>query len=444
MFFENHDRESGQHFAQMECSAPSDNSASDNRNVRSHCYELSRYSAAVNVAVVGAGLAGLRAATLLKNKGHFVTVFEGRDRPGGRIHTAAGGFEEGAEWIDEDHNRMRALLSSLGIREVAAPAGQYLYSYNGEKRLEDAVWEEAAADALMFEKSLETVRPDSLGTIGDQVAAVCHSASGKWLVAANIRTDEGDEPSRLGLRQWLAYRSKYAQRKGGEGSAYRIEGGGSAFIGKLIDAVGIEPIYGHKLLAVRQNSGVTLEFRSGSVHFDAAVLALPLPCLLAIDCEPELQMRQALLSLGFPPMVKARFIFADDFWHQDGWFGYLKTDLLIQQAWPDRENPRALVSYICGDDARTIHEEEPADADLPANWKSISNEATVKSVEIKKWGADEFARGGFTTAPPGSDPAVARRRQSGKVQLCGEFCATWMGFMEGALESAEEAVAALC
>lgn len=39
------------------------------------------------VIVVGAGISGLRAATVLQNHGVRVIVLEGRDRIGGRIHT---------------------------------------------------------------------------------------------------------------------------------------------------------------------------------------------------------------------------------------------------------------------------------------------------------------------------------------------------------------------
>ena len=41
----------------------------------------------VRVVVVGAGISGLRAASVLQRHGVEVTILEGRDRIGGRIHT---------------------------------------------------------------------------------------------------------------------------------------------------------------------------------------------------------------------------------------------------------------------------------------------------------------------------------------------------------------------
>ena len=47
------------------------------------------------VVVVGAGLAGLRAAAVLKNAGRQVIVLEARQRPGGRVLTIRAPFDEG-------------------------------------------------------------------------------------------------------------------------------------------------------------------------------------------------------------------------------------------------------------------------------------------------------------------------------------------------------------
>lgn len=40
----------------------------------------------MKVAVIGAGFAGLRCAQVLGQKGIQVTIFEARDRVGGRVH----------------------------------------------------------------------------------------------------------------------------------------------------------------------------------------------------------------------------------------------------------------------------------------------------------------------------------------------------------------------
>lgn len=53
-----------------------------------HPVKLSSMASSKTVLVVGAGISGLRAASVLKRHGLQVTVLEARDRIGGRIHTS--------------------------------------------------------------------------------------------------------------------------------------------------------------------------------------------------------------------------------------------------------------------------------------------------------------------------------------------------------------------
>jgi monoamine oxidase len=148
-----------------------------------------------------------------------------------------------------------------------------------------------------------------------------------------------------------------------------------------------------------------------------------------------------LKKLGFAAAVKARYKFKEPFWQSDGWQGYLKSSTWIQQTWPDRNDPNSLVGYIVGDDARALGEVENIEAELRDSWRAFGVEPI--EIEVKHWTTDRFAQGAFSLALPGSNPAAVRERDGGAVQYAGEFAATWMGFMEGALESAETAVTAL-
>jgi len=69
----------------------------------------------IDVAIVGAGVAGLAAAAALKASGHRVLVLEARDRIGGRVLTHRDGrlpvpIELGAEFIHGEAKRTRQLL----------------------------------------------------------------------------------------------------------------------------------------------------------------------------------------------------------------------------------------------------------------------------------------------------------------------------------------------
>src|SRR5215471_6540277 len=75
----------------------------------------------VDVAVIGAGAAGIGAARRLREAGTVSLVaLEARDRVGGRVHTIApAGFplDRGAEWLHSaDRNPLSPIARDLGFR----------------------------------------------------------------------------------------------------------------------------------------------------------------------------------------------------------------------------------------------------------------------------------------------------------------------------------------
>jgi protoporphyrinogen oxidase len=85
-------------------------------------------SSALDVVVIGAGIAGLTTAHRLAEAGLSVRVLEASGRPGGRIHTESvpyGYLENGGIFHTEQYHAFRALVSEIGLadRITTVPTG---------------------------------------------------------------------------------------------------------------------------------------------------------------------------------------------------------------------------------------------------------------------------------------------------------------------------------
>ena len=104
-----------------------------------------------DVAIVGAGLAGLTAARALKRAGRSVIVLEARERVGGRTwnHAIGGGdvVDLGAAFIGPTQDRIAALATELG--KVGAAVTEFRDGLRVEPRPLHAASFETYADHRM-------------------------------------------------------------------------------------------------------------------------------------------------------------------------------------------------------------------------------------------------------------------------------------------------------
>lgn len=433
----------------------------------------------MRIGIVGAGIAGLRCAMLLERAGHDVTVFEARDRVGGRMHTverAGGWYEAGGEWIDADHKRVLALCREFGVAPEKSSQWPGMVVHQGEFATEEKVWHEAAADAeLVHEEAVRLIEmwreagspigltdQDflTLGTdmrLSEWFDRICSSTQGRWWVEAVTRSDEGEDTREVGLLGWLRGYAHYLNREGGEMSLFRIGVGGGRLCERM--AAGLKDLrLGSPVERIDVESG-EVEFRGGErLQFDRVVGALPGPIL------DRIIGGKAVSGVTMARAVKVVLEFSKPWWREKNWTGRMICDLPCQQTWDiGRGELFALGCYVCGDEAKwLVGREDSVDVALRA-LAEIHPEARefFMGGAVHDWIDDEFSMGAFPYYPSGcaplnlAFPSVVTPAQPlpkigegkkevagwvgpwGRLHVAGDWACGWMGFIEGALESAE-------
>jgi monoamine oxidase len=109
----------------------------------------SERASAVDVGIVGAGLAGLACADTLAASGIAATVYDANTRAGGRCWSLRGFFpgqvaERGGEFIDNLHKTMLHYASRFGLalEDVSKEPGEVFYYFGGQHVPEATVVDE--------------------------------------------------------------------------------------------------------------------------------------------------------------------------------------------------------------------------------------------------------------------------------------------------------------
>jgi monoamine oxidase len=143
------------------------------------------------------------------------------------------------------------------------------------------------------------------------------------------------------------------------------------------------------------------------------------------------------------------------FWENDGYAASLFTDTRagMLAAARNRNDPTevtSLTAWITGDNAAAL-DRLPSAADAGrAVIDAIESlrpaaQGQLELVHMHSWGADPYARGAWAYFRPGQVTrfAAVLGQPHGRLHFCGEHLATTSRGMEGAMESAEEAAAAI-
>jgi monoamine oxidase len=269
-----------------------------------------------DVAVVGAGLAGLYAATVLASKGAKPTVFEAGDRVGGRVWSLRGLFpgqvaERGAELIDTTHSTLRGLAGAYGLTLESYAAnklpGDEAFHFFGRHWTEAQVVEEFRAFVPALKDDLnklsngptatasnETDRRLDFTSLADYLTQRGAGPLIRAVLDVAYTIEFGREISRqssLAMLYFIATNRRQAFTPFGVFSdeRFHIVEGNDVVASRMAAGLPSPVRQGHRLLRVARlaDGRVLLSFVVGSKTVDSAhdavVLALPAPLMREIE-----------------------------------------------------------------------------------------------------------------------------------------------------------------
>ena len=446
----------------------------------------------VDVIVIGAGLAGLHAALTLEATGLRVLVLEAQQRVGGRIHSMrqqGSTAEAGGTYIGAGYARVLAAAErySVELMDVTpilrffreqdlALDGEIIRQRDWPTHPKNDFPERDREQLPWSYHRVLTMRDNPLGSPGewlDERHASLDVSAHAWLrslglseraiaLAYGLNVSFGRDAHDVSALL-LLFRGAFSKQQRALGGTESLGVTARHGVQRIPEAMAAALAGGVELgAAVRAieltNDGVVVTCADGrQARARYAVAAVPPPVLRQMAIEPKLPalQQQAVATLPSQPLTQVYLAPRSRFWEQDGYAASLFTDtragmLAAARSRDDPAEVTSLTAWITGDNAVALDRlatAAEAGGAVIAAIESLRPAAKnqLELIGLHSWGADPYALGAWTYFRPGEVTrfAAALGQAHGRLHFCGEHLATESRGMEGAMESAEEAAAAI-
>ncbi|MDX1561621.1 MAG: NAD(P)/FAD-dependent oxidoreductase [Gammaproteobacteria bacterium] len=444
-----------------------------------------------DAVVIGAGIAGLGAALALEEHGAKVRVLEAQQRTGGRIHSMrqlGTNAEAGATYIGAGYDRFIALAERFSIPLIdVTPVLEFFREQelvlDGEI-IRQADWPAHPKNpfperdrTLMpwrYHRVL-TMRDNPLARPEDWLAgehAALDVSMREWMrglglsdavvdIGYGINTTFGrnaDDVSALMMLFRAAFSKDQRKHAPGETIGLTVENGVERVPDAIAAALETPVELGAEAVAIESNrNGAVVELADGRrVTARHVVCAVPFSALRRIAIDPPLEGAQAeaVAELAYQPITQVYLKPKRPFWDDDGHAASVYTDTLAGMVaavrrGDDPSTVNHLSSWVIGPHAERLAGVGDAEAgqaviDAIEAFRPAAR-GQLELIGLKAWGSDPYAGGAWAYFRPGQVTrfAAVMGRPHGRIRFCGEHLALAGRGLEGALETAEAAVAGI-
>ncbi len=438
-----------------------------------------------DVAIVGAGLAGLTAARRLVAAGIEVVVLEARNRVGGRTYTrpASDGtlLDLGGQWIGPTQQRIGALTAEVGaatyktydtglnvsfqngVRATYSGAIPTVDPQVGGDVIEgllnlNLMAQEVPLEAPWLAPSAADWDAQTLATwLRDNVP----SASARQLMELGVQAVFSAEARDLSLLHFLFYvhsAGSLTNLLGVTGGAQesRFAHGAQSVANAVAAALGERVILGAPAHGIAHDDrGVRVEAEGVTVSAERAIVAIPPPLAGRLRYSPPLPGLRDQLTQRTPmgSVYKVHCLYETPFWRDEGLTGQVSSDAgpvrIPFDNSPPGGRPGVLLGFVEGDEARWWAR-RPADERREAVLACLAGYFGARAAQPREyvefsWAEEEWTRGCYAAYMPTGVWTMygeALRAPIGRLHWAGTETATvWNGYMDGAVQSGERAAA---